>query len=169
MLISELLDEAKNKHKKISGSLPLVRPNNYTIQFFISSALIKDTQNDPDMQAGVKTFVANKISKIRDLESQKQLITPKSLNIPKDRGTLYAIDSKYQHCHLPLPPGDPRVKDLAIFYWQQIDRENKRIMIYLGRVVGHDVYLKPAKLPSLGASLDNTKYQPLPVAESRRA
>ena len=165
MLISELLGESKDKKKKktvvqVSPALP----DSYSIEVHVSSALVRDTRDDLDLQAGVKAFVSSKIAKLKVLEARKEVVTPQSMQLAQDRGSMYGLDRKYQHCHLTLPQGDKRAHDISIFYYQEIDRATKKIDLYLGRVVGHNVYDSRRQVGSLGSSLDNATYQPVPVA-----
>lgn len=165
MLISELLGESKDKKKKKTiAQVSPSQPNSYSIEVHVSSALVRDTRNDPDLQAGVKAFVSSKIAKLKILDARKEVVTPQSMQLAQDRGSIYGLNRKYQHCHLTLPQGDKRAHDISIFYYQEIDRAAKKVDLYLGRVVGHKVYDSYRQVGSLGSSLDSAVYQPVPVA-----
>jgi len=130
-------------------------------RFDRSASKIGGKSLEPVIRSAIEQFIADKIKKIRDLESQGKPITTMDLDLGKyDRGKM----DKYYHYHLRIGEQTGKV---VLFYEQIIDNNTKTVSFYLTIIVPHTAYLTKATQKQMMANMPTGYNQVGTLGESK--
>ena len=156
--------------EKVKKPLDTVKPEvprqGWKVVVLKSNKLHIYFNENPELEQGLKSFVAEKIKAVKSAFRSNLAIVPQNIKAGWDRGMFTGKYLRgYYHYHINAT----NLKLYVLVYKQEIDQQSKTVKLYLSCIIDHKQYESSVLLRSVDKALSqNVTYTQVGVVESKK-